>query len=123
MASHLYGFVGVKPRSFIAYKMRLCTGFRPSCTSGKARPTITDMAYCTAERIITQSPWQQHNFEVHLHDKSRPRTKSQHSATYPDEAWLSRQSEILSSLRKTVGKSENAPPSMIALLQTSVLYQ
>ena len=34
-----------RPSSFIAYRMRRCTGFRPSRTSGRARPTITLTAY------------------------------------------------------------------------------
>ena len=52
--THLYGFEGTKPRSFIAYRIRRCTGLRPSCTSGSARPTITDMAYCTAQPLINR---------------------------------------------------------------------
>ena len=35
---------GRKPPSYIAYRMRVCTGLSPSRTSGSARPTITDIA-------------------------------------------------------------------------------
>jgi hypothetical protein len=38
------------PSSCMANRMRLCTGFKPSRTSGSARPTMTDMAYCTAHK-------------------------------------------------------------------------
>ena len=31
------------PKSFIAYRILLCTGFNPSLTSGSARPTMTDI--------------------------------------------------------------------------------
>ena len=53
-AACLYGFVGTRPRSFIAYKMRRCTGFRPSLTSGNARPTMTDIAYCSRRQAECQ---------------------------------------------------------------------
>jgi hypothetical protein len=33
-----------RPISFIAYRMRRCTGFWPSQTSGRARPLTTEMA-------------------------------------------------------------------------------
>ena len=42
------GFPDVMPSSCMAKRMRRCTGFRPSRTSGSARPTMTDMAYCRA---------------------------------------------------------------------------
>ena len=42
----LNGLLGSRPSSCMANRMRLCTGFRPSRTSGSARPTITDIAYC-----------------------------------------------------------------------------
>ena len=35
---------GCRPSSFIAYSTRRWTGFRPSRTSGSARPTMTDIA-------------------------------------------------------------------------------
>ena len=35
---------GRYPPSYIAYRTRVCTGFRPSRTSGSARPTMTDIA-------------------------------------------------------------------------------
>lgn len=44
----LKGLLGSRPSSCMAYKMRRCTGLRPSRTSGRARPTITDMAYCAS---------------------------------------------------------------------------
>ena len=44
-AHFLNGFFESSPSSCMANKMRLCTGFSPSRTSGSARPTITDMAY------------------------------------------------------------------------------
>ena len=31
----------------MAYRMRRWTGLRPSRTSGRARPTMTDIAYCS----------------------------------------------------------------------------
>ena len=43
-ADFLYGLSGVIPISFIEYRMRRCTGFRPSRTSGRARVTMTAMA-------------------------------------------------------------------------------
>lgn len=51
-ANHLYGFVGSKPRSCMAKRMRRWTGLSPSLTSGSALPTITDIAYC--EKHITR---------------------------------------------------------------------
>ncbi|MEZ4586970.1 MAG: hypothetical protein R2909_11255 [Gemmatimonadales bacterium] len=41
MADFLYGRPGTRPSSFIAFRIRRCTGFKPSRTSGKARETIT----------------------------------------------------------------------------------
>ena len=41
----LNGLSGVKPNSYIANMILLCTGLRPSLASGKARPTITLIAY------------------------------------------------------------------------------
>ena len=35
----------VRPSSYMAYRMRRWTGFKPSRTSGSARPTMTDIAY------------------------------------------------------------------------------
>ena len=43
---HLWGLSWVNPRSCMAYKMRRCTGLSPSRASGRARPTMTDIAYC-----------------------------------------------------------------------------
>ena len=43
-ALFLYEDVGRMPMSYIAYRMRRCTGFKPSRTSGSARDTMTDMA-------------------------------------------------------------------------------
>lgn len=43
--AHLNGLLCCRPSSCIANRMRRCTGFRPSRTSGRARPTMTDMAY------------------------------------------------------------------------------
>jgi hypothetical protein len=40
----LYGLSGVIPCSFKPYKIRRCTGFKPSRTSGNARETITLIA-------------------------------------------------------------------------------
>ena len=45
--ARLNGLLGSRPSSCMAKSMRLCTGFRPSRTSGSARPTITDIAYCS----------------------------------------------------------------------------
>ena len=44
LADFLWDFPRVRPISFMAYRMRLCTGFRPSLTSGSALPTMTLMA-------------------------------------------------------------------------------
>ena len=35
---------GRYPPSYIAHRMRVWTGLRPSRTSGRARPTMTDIA-------------------------------------------------------------------------------
>ena len=45
LAHFLNGLSGVKPNSYIANMILLCTGLRPSLASGKARPTITLIAY------------------------------------------------------------------------------
>ena len=45
VADFLKGLSEVRLSSYMAYRMRRCTGFRPSRTSGRARPTMTDMAY------------------------------------------------------------------------------
>ena len=46
MRADLTGFeVEVSPSSRIANRMRRCTGFWPSQTSGNARPLTTDIAY------------------------------------------------------------------------------
>ena len=37
------GWLGSLPRSCIVYRMRRCTGFRPSRTSGSARCVMTDI--------------------------------------------------------------------------------
>ena len=37
------GWLGSLPRSCMVYRMRRCTGFKPSRTSGSARWVITDM--------------------------------------------------------------------------------
>ena len=39
-----YWLPGRIPMSCMAYRIRLCTGFNPSRTSGNARDTMTDMA-------------------------------------------------------------------------------
>ena len=44
-ALFLCGRLGKMPDSFMAYRMRLWTGFRPSRTSGRARAVMTDMEY------------------------------------------------------------------------------
>jgi hypothetical protein len=45
MAAHFWKRApGVIPWSYIEYRMRRCTGFNPSRTSGRARETMTDMA-------------------------------------------------------------------------------
>ena len=49
-APRLKGLLCARPSSCMAYRMRRCTGFRPSRTSGSARPTITLMAYWAAGR-------------------------------------------------------------------------
>ena len=41
----LFGPLYDRPMRSIEYKMRRCTGFWPSHTSGKARPLTTDSAY------------------------------------------------------------------------------
>jgi hypothetical protein len=43
-ADFLYGVPAVLPCSDIPKRMRRCTGFRPSRTSGRARPMITLIA-------------------------------------------------------------------------------
>ena len=43
LADFLYGRLLAKPSSVIPYKTLLCTGFKPSLTSGKALETITDI--------------------------------------------------------------------------------
>ena len=48
-ADFLYARVGVRPDSFIAYRMRRCTGLRPSRTSGSARATMTLIEYSRNE--------------------------------------------------------------------------
>ena len=44
LAHFTYGRFGARPASYIEYSTRRCTGFRPSRTSGSARPTITLIA-------------------------------------------------------------------------------
>ena len=44
VADFLKGLSEVRPLSYMEYKIRRWTGFRPSRTSGRARPTMTDMA-------------------------------------------------------------------------------
>ena len=44
--SYLNCLLGWRPSSCMANKMRRCTGFNPSRTSGNALPTMTDIAYC-----------------------------------------------------------------------------
>ena len=41
VAHFLYGRPGTSPSSFIANRIRRCTGFKPSRTSGNARDTMT----------------------------------------------------------------------------------
>ena len=41
----MYWELGRIPRSSMAYRMRRCTGFNPSRTSGSARATMTLIAY------------------------------------------------------------------------------
>jgi len=43
-ADFLVGRLKCSPISCIMYRIRRCTGFKPSRTSGRARPTITLMA-------------------------------------------------------------------------------
>ena len=43
-ADFTYGRFGCRPFSFIENSARRWTGFRPSRTSGNARPTMTDIA-------------------------------------------------------------------------------
>ena len=45
VADFLKGLSLVRPLSYMEYRIRRCTGFNPSRTSGRARPTMTDMAY------------------------------------------------------------------------------
>ena len=45
VADFLKGLSEVRPLSNMVYRMRRCTGFRPSRTSGRARPTMTLMEY------------------------------------------------------------------------------
>lgn len=37
------------------HRMRRCTGFRPSLTSGSARPTMTLIAYCEGEGQVSST--------------------------------------------------------------------
>ena len=53
LAHLLCGRSGRRPRSNMEYKIRRCTGFRPSRTSGRARATMTDMEYSRNERSIS----------------------------------------------------------------------
>ena len=43
VADFLYGCEGSLPLSCMAYRMRRCTGLRPSRTSGSARAVMTDI--------------------------------------------------------------------------------
>ena len=43
LADFLCGDLYDIPRSFMAYRILLCTGFRPSRASGRARPIMTDI--------------------------------------------------------------------------------
>ena len=45
VADFLKGLSWVRPLSYMEYRIRRWTGFRPSRTSGRARPTMTLMAY------------------------------------------------------------------------------
>ena len=45
VADFLKGLSLVRLSSYMAYKIRRCTGFNPSRTSGRARLLMTDMAY------------------------------------------------------------------------------
>jgi len=54
-ADFLYARVGVRPDSFIAYRMRRCTGLSPSRTSGSARETMTLIEYSRNE--LRSSVW------------------------------------------------------------------
>ena len=42
------------PLSFMAYRMRRCTGFSPSRTSGRARAVMTDIEYSMNDCFISQ---------------------------------------------------------------------
>ena len=44
LAHFLYGLSACRPISFIPNRIRRCTGFSPSRTSGRARETMTDIA-------------------------------------------------------------------------------
>ena len=50
-ADFLYARSGVSPDSFIAYRMRRCTGLSPSRTSGSARATMTLIEYSRNELL------------------------------------------------------------------------
>src|ERR1039458_1879594 len=47
------GRSGRNPWSNIEYRIRRCTGFRPSRTSGSARETMTDIEYSMNDRSIS----------------------------------------------------------------------
>ena len=49
------GLSGVMPNSFISKRMRRCTGFKPSRTSGSARLMMTAIAYAMNEVFISDS--------------------------------------------------------------------
>ena len=52
--AHLaWGRSGRRFCSYIEYRIRRCTGLRPSRTSGSARDTMTDMEYSRNERSIS----------------------------------------------------------------------
>ena len=52
-AHFMYGRSERAPTSIIPYRIRRWTGFRPSRASGRARDTMTDMAYSRKERSIS----------------------------------------------------------------------
>ena len=53
LAHLLCGRSGRSPLSNMEYRIRRCTGLSPSCTSGRARATMTDMEYSRNERSIS----------------------------------------------------------------------
>ena len=63
-ALFLCGLSGVSPISCMVYKIRRCTGFKPSSTRGKARSRITNSAYGNMEVCNTLSSGSTNNCPV-----------------------------------------------------------